>query len=235
MVRTTRIISQIFFFVLFTVLLFAFNRNPWVHDCPTEMFLQINPLLFLLTSLSSRAIIYALLPGALIIAILSVFTGRTFCGFICPLGAAIDFSDRFITKKARSTSARPRITLQKLKYILLFIFVILAVFGILAPCFVDPISITTRIMTSIVEPAIRSLTYSISHLFIQATNIFTDNKKELPVIKVAVSGTLPALLLFTFIFAAGIIDRRFWCHICMPYRCIPWAAGEVFLFSPTCQ
>lgn len=230
MVRTIRIISQSFFFVLFTVMLFAFNRNPWVHNFPTEQFLQINPLLFVLTSLASRAVIYALLPGALIITILSIFTGRTFCGFICPLGAAIDFSDRFITKKARNSSSRPRTALQKLKYILLFIFTILAVLGILVPCFVDPISITTRIMTSIVEPAIRSLTSSISHLLIQASNIFTENKKELPVFEIAVSGVLPALLLFVVIFAAGIIDRRFWCQYICPTGAFLGLLGKFSFF-----
>jgi MauM/NapG family ferredoxin protein len=230
MIRTTRIISQSFFFILFTVMLFVFNRNPWVHSLPTEQFLQINPLLFILTSLASKTIIYALLPGALLIAILSVFTGRVFCGFICPLGAAIDFSDRFLTKKSRTISSRPHINLQKLKYVLLFVFIFLAFLGVLSPCFFDPISITTRMMTAIVEPAIRTLTTSAANILIWTSNILAQDKKELHVLDIAMSGATSVVLLFFIIFAGGIIDRRFWCQYVCPTGAFLGLLGKFSFF-----
>src|SRR5512133_935410 len=101
MLRKARIVSQILFFGIFVLLLYGFNNHQHVQKLQTELFLQINPLVALITSIASRKVITVLIPGAVAVAVITVLLGRVFCGWICPLGAAVDFSDRFIIGKAR--------------------------------------------------------------------------------------------------------------------------------------
>lgn len=216
MTRKIRIISQIAFFVIFIALLFVFGNKTFVHRLPTELFLQLNPLVFLITSIASRAVIFAVLPGALIVTLLTLFFGRFFCGFICPLGSAIDFSDKFIFEKYRFKKARPSLVLQKLKYVLLFTLFIFALLGVVAPFFMDPISIATRISASLIDPALRFLGLTTSTTATTISNLFLKEPKTVAIVALAMPGSAVVLLITLLVFAGSFVDRRFWCQYVCP-------------------
>ncbi|MBN1130022.1 MAG: 4Fe-4S binding protein [Chitinispirillaceae bacterium] len=216
MTRKIRIVSQIIFFSLFVLFLFYFNREGLAQKTPGEWFLQLNPLTALLTSLASRTIIYSMLWGALIVTIVTLLFGRVFCGFVCPLGAAIDFTDKFIIGKARHISRRPHQYLQRLKYILLTALTALAILGLLFPFFMDPISIATRMITLIIDPAYRILEIEGKNFAAFVTSSLFDDAPPLRALDIAMPGSLVAAALFIAVFIGGFWDCRFWCQYVCP-------------------
>lgn len=216
MFRNVRIVSQCFFLTVFIILLFFFNNQKFASQFPTEVFLQINPLVGLLTSIASRTLIYALIPGTAIIMLLTILFGRGFCGWVCPLGSAIDFADKFIIGKARSVSRKPPVYLQRLKYVLLFILIITALSGFLLPFFLDPISIATRISALIVTPVINFLGIAGTDISGGVKSFLTKNTFEKETFHPIVWGTFGAFLTFVAVFTGGFWDKRFWCQYVCP-------------------
>lgn len=217
MLRTFRIISQCVFFSIFIILLFFLNNSDFAAKIQTELFLQINPLVALLTSVASRKVIMALIPGAILIIVLTIIFGRVFCGWICPLGTAIDFSDHFIIGKARNISRRPHVYIQRLKYVLLLILVVLSVFGILVPFFMDPISIATRISAVVIDPSLHTVEMLALNISDSFRNLFTVQKSTgSQILAIVVPGCFASVLIFVAVFIGGFWDRRFWCQYICP-------------------
>jgi polyferredoxin/NAD-dependent dihydropyrimidine dehydrogenase PreA subunit len=216
MTRRIRIVSQILFFCLFTVSLFFFNREGFVQRFPSEWFLTLNPLVGLLASIASRAVIGSMLIGGIIVTILTLLFGRVFCGFVCPLGAAIDFTDKYIIGKARHLSRRPHQYVQRFKYILLILLTVLAVLGLFFPLFMDPISIATRMVTLIIDPALRILGLEGRNFAASVTSSLFDDAPPLRALDIAMPGSLVAAALFIIVFIGGFWDRRFWCQYVCP-------------------
>jgi ferredoxin len=230
MFRNVRIVSQIFFLTSFIVLLFFFNNQKFASVFPAEIFLQINPLVGVLVSIASRTIICALIPGTAVIILLTILFGRGFCGWICPLGTAIDFSDKFIVGKARHVSRKPPVYIQRLKYVLLFILTIAALFGFLLPFFMDPISIATRITTLIITPVINFLGITSADISGSIKSFLTKNKFEKEAFQPIVWGTSGALLTIVAVFTGGFWDKRFWCQYICPTGAFLGIISRVPLF-----
>ncbi|HAJ79398.1 MAG TPA: hypothetical protein DCO75_06465 [Fibrobacteres bacterium] len=206
MLRKARIISQILFFSAFIFSFYFLNVNGHVQHSSAQWFLQINPLVALLTSTASRTVISVLLPGAIALLIVTALFGRIFCGFACPLGSAIDFFDGAVFGKSRHISRRPPQYLRRLKYVLLSGIAVLAVFGVLSPLFMDPVLMMTRIMALVIDPFFRIAGKS-------AADVFTSTQQ-------ADAGAFPGSVLIIFVlfilFAGGFWDRRFWCQYLCP-------------------
>ena len=97
-----RRIVQLLVFLLFIVLLIQ-TVSPLESWLPADFFLRLDPLAAIGTILASRSaetILTKFLP-ALVIVVLTVFLGRFFCNWICPLGTTIDFADRVIRGKSK--------------------------------------------------------------------------------------------------------------------------------------
>ncbi len=116
--RKIRIISQIVFFLTFSILILLINSYPLAYRFESNILLKLNPLTMLLVSLSSHSIVFDFLIISSAVLLFTILFGRIFCGAICPLGAMIDFVDHLCTK-ARSNERRPPIYLRRLKYIFL--------------------------------------------------------------------------------------------------------------------
>ena len=87
---------------LFSLLFFFFANYKLPDWLPADIYLRLDPLLGLSAILSAREWIpRALWSLVLIGATLAV--GRFFCGYVCPMGTAIDFLDPLLgRRKARS-------------------------------------------------------------------------------------------------------------------------------------
>src|SRR5580658_4377869 len=93
---------QIFCFLLFVLFFFMTTAtSQYIGGVPKNLFMTMDFLNTLKNSIASHRLpIYAIGPS-LFILILTMWGGRIFCGWICPLGTAIDIGDKLLFRKGR--------------------------------------------------------------------------------------------------------------------------------------
>ena len=143
--------TQIALFCLFT--LFFFMTTQSLHSVlgvPVNLFMTMDFLNTLKNSIASHHIpIYALGPGIFIL-LLTLWGGRIFCGWICPLGTSIDIGDKLLFRKGRLFYSKKRSDtrfFRDWKYGYLLVGLGAIVFGVDVLTFGDPISLITRTFT----------------------------------------------------------------------------------------
>ncbi len=152
-ITTTRIISQTFFFSLFTFFIWVtwFSR---MRGYPVSLFLEIDPLIATATALSTHTI-YRWLWRALFILIPTLLLGRVFCNWACPYGAIHHFFGwLFNIRNNRNNIDKNRYhNAFQIKYVILTLFLVLAAFGVLQIGLLDPICLLVRTFAVTVAPA----------------------------------------------------------------------------------
>ena len=117
---------QSLFFILFIYLLFrtqqqgsdfSFNVN--------HIFFHLDPLAGITAMLSSRSFIHGMAFGFIVLGV-TVVLGRVWCNWICPMGTVLDWVPS--RKLSRTTEDIPSYWRQ-VKYLLLFIIIVMAAFG----------------------------------------------------------------------------------------------------------
>jgi len=202
----------IYFFVLTIGQATASGRLVFGTAAPVDTFFRIDPLLGLSTMVAARKVIEVMLWYGLPIVAITVLAGRFFCGWICPLGAALDAADAVIYRRRRSAGRRQ--PYRNLKYYLLFAVLVTAVFSAQMAYFLDPIVIITRALTFAiygpVQLGLRALASASDHASFLMTNRF------LPDDQVFYRMGILFFLIFAGIVAANAISRRFWCRNLCP-------------------
>jgi polyferredoxin len=156
--------SQVVFFALFLFLLFKTEFRGSLHATkeplrlahPVSIFFQADPLVAISNVLSTGALYRGLL-WSLVILIPTFFLGRFFCGWVCPLGTLNHFFSNFKSeqKRGRDRIARNRYKpWHTLKYYLLIVLLVAALFGTGLLELLDPISLTVRSLALSVLPGI---------------------------------------------------------------------------------
>ncbi len=152
-ITTVRILSQVFFFTLFTFLLWAtwFSR---LGGYPVSLFLEVDPLVGFATALSTGTV-YRWLWRGLFVLIPTLLLGRVFCNWMCPYGALHQlvgwlFNIRSNAQKIESNRYRSG---YQLKYYILAVMLVLACFGSLQIGLLDPICLLVRTFAVAVSPA----------------------------------------------------------------------------------
>ncbi len=166
-VRRLRIASQMLFFGLFFWLILkttfevTFNpadNNEILLPYPVSIALEMDPLVALATLLANGTL-YAGLLWALIILIPTIFLGRFFCGWVCPLGSVNHWlseirserTGRRGLKKIESNRYKPY---QRIKYYILLFFLGAALAGTLQIGLLDPLSLLARSLGTVVLPVL---------------------------------------------------------------------------------
>jgi polyferredoxin len=154
--RNIRRIYAIFFIVLFVLLLWMTSFGS-MKGYETKLFLELDPLTAIASFLTSWTV-YKGLALSLFIISGTLFFGRFFCSWVCPMGIINQVAGSIFTKlRAVDTvslnSYRP---LYRLKYYLLAISLALAAFGSLQIGLLDPIPFITRSFAISVFPMINS-------------------------------------------------------------------------------
>jgi len=229
-----RTISQTLFFLLFVYLVFA---TQYGHSANNEnvsgwlkLFYDINPLN--LTGVSIAAgVLYSTLALGFIILITTIFFGRYFCGWICPLGSLNHFLSSFKSerKKHRGKALMESNiykSYQGLKYYLLVILILMAVLGSLQTGIFDPISILGRSLAMVIIPAV---TLFLKNLYgwllssdyypvvLLGEGLYRISVKLfLPVKQPHFNGIFWLALIFGLIVIANRIYTRFWCRALCP-------------------
>jgi len=214
-----RIIAQIFFLLLFLFLLLNTRSTTDKVEYPVKLFLDFDPLNSITTVISTHSL-YKGLILSLIIIIPTIFFGRFFCGWICPLGTLNHFFGWFKSAnkgKARIDANKFR-NWFKTKYYILIAMLIIAIFTSVQSGLLDPISIMIRSFGMIIFPAFNFLITKVTEFFdAKGMNTIANALSSLAVVKqpyyhfVWVVG-----LFFLAIMIANRFIPRLWCRAFCP-------------------
>ncbi len=168
-VRNLRRISQVVFFLIFVWLILKTNfevnfapsdsaeiRLPY----PVSIALQFDPLVALATLLANGTLYKGLL-WSLVILIPTIFLGRFFCGWVCPLGSLNQWiseipSERLRRKGAHKIESNRYRKYQRIKYYIFFLFAGAALVGTLQVGLLDPLALLARSIGTVVLPTIHT-------------------------------------------------------------------------------
>jgi polyferredoxin len=234
-VRNLRRASQVLFFLIFFWLIlkttFEVDFNPSEASeiqlpYPVSIALEFDPLVGLMTLLASGTLYEGLL-WSLVILIPTIFLGRFFCGWICPLGSLNHWLSGF---RSERTSRRGKKLLesnrykkyQRIKYYVLFFCLGAALFGSLQAGLLDPLPLLARSIGTAVLPTIHSAALAVAS-FASGTGIgpiaavgagFYDllSVTLLPFRQAHFHGILLISLVFVTILALNRVFTRFWCR-----------------------
>ncbi len=174
-----RRISQIFFLLLFLALLiltslrFIPGATGDIHlHAPVRLFFELDPLVALINALAGHAL-YRGLFLSLVILIPTLFLGRFFCGWICPMGTLQHFVGNMPSEskrgKQRIDSNRYK-RWQTGKYVVLLAGLVAACFGSAALGWLDPFSLLVRSLASRCSPPSMPLSAPSSYPSSKATS-----------------------------------------------------------------
>jgi MauM/NapG family ferredoxin protein len=132
-----------------TLFVFATYRLPdWL---PADIYLRLDPLLGINAVFAAREIISRALWSLIIIGA-TLLIGRFFCAYVCPMGASIDFLDLLFFRKKKRQGMKLEISLRKVKYFLLIVFIVAALTGLSLAFLMDPMALLTRFYTFFIYP-----------------------------------------------------------------------------------
>lgn len=149
------------------------------------IFFQCDPLIALSVWGAAKQWIPSLWP-AIALVILTLISGRFFCGWVCPLGTLLDVVQYIIPSRFGANENQPgfvRIKLRIFQYILLFMLIMAALLSMPWSGYLAPFALLTRGMTFAMHPGMDA---GIS------------------------------LALLGVVFALEFMERRFWCRYVCP-------------------
>jgi len=168
-VRNLRRASQTLFFLIFFWLILKTNFQPHFNPAdkvdirlpyPVSMALQFDPLTAVGTLLSSGTVYKGLL-WSLVILIPTIFLGRFFCGWVCPLGSLNHWiseipSERLKRKGKGKIDSNRYKKYQRIKYYILLAFFAAALMVTLQIGLLDPLPFLARSIGTVVLPTIHT-------------------------------------------------------------------------------
>jgi polyferredoxin len=231
----SRRISQIFFLLLFLALLVFTSLHSMIGTTsdihlrgPVRLFFEWDPLVAVANALATHALYRGLL-WSLVILLPTLFLGRFFCGWICPMGTLQHFVGNMPSEakrgKQRIESNRYK-RWQTAKYVVLIAGLVAACFGSMAIGWLDPFSLLVRSFGLSLLPAFN---FAVRALLAPLENSHIAAMK-------ATGGTIHAVLqflvldfrqahfaqglvlglLFVVILAASLRVTRLWCRSICP-------------------
>jgi MauM/NapG family ferredoxin protein len=219
-IQILRILSQILFFVLFVTLLFGTHFPGKDYIGNVEIFFHFDPLLALTTLIASRVLFASFIFAAVTIIVTFVF-GRFACGWVCPLGSIHQFFS-FLFKKSKLLRPQKikKVISLSLKYYLLIIILVGAVFSLNLAGIMDPLSLLYRSFAVGVFPVLNHTFSNILDLLYQAELYSVAD----PLAQFLT--TLDINPLFTQVFFIGLLflvpvilnifRERYWCRYLCP-------------------
>ncbi|MDP2981991.1 MAG: 4Fe-4S binding protein [Candidatus Latescibacter sp.] len=202
------------FFFLFFLFLFWRVSFPFTEDLTKNFFFNLDPLILFGLALSGSLVLTALL-ASLATVLVTVFFGRIFCGWICPMGSVFDFFARYIPERKKEKNYGKG-KYKNGKYYLLSFFVFGSLFGLTFALFLDPMVFFFRVLTlNVYPPAVYAANFFLDLIRPAALSLGFIKLSMLSFQQPVFDLALFSLLLF--LGAVGLIslERRFWCrNIC---------------------
>ncbi|MCX5917519.1 MAG: 4Fe-4S binding protein, partial [Deltaproteobacteria bacterium] len=133
-----RTLIQALSLALFSLLFFFFANYKLPEWLPADIYLRLDPLLGLSAILSAREWIGRALWSLILIGA-TLAVGRFFCGYVCPLGAAIDFLDPLLGRKKSRWGMKKEVSWRKVKFFVLVLFLSSSLAGLTLAYLMDPL------------------------------------------------------------------------------------------------
>lgn len=214
---TPRRVVQAALLALFVYLL-SLARWPLSEAVLTNAFLSLDPLLSLQAAIAGRTWVPALIYGIALLAA-TVLLGRFFCGWMCPMGTLIEWSDDLVFGRGRRRVKKNHERIGRgVKYGVLLVILIAAAFGEGLAYLADPICWATRLFAYVVWPVAGTLAVAASNLLrpvFEALGWMNLARAEITPPVFGPFGVV-ALLFFIGVVALGRLQRRFWCRSLCP-------------------
>ncbi len=211
--RVTQAVSLLVF-----VVLFYFAAYPYVAGLAVDIFLRLDPLIGIGTTLSTRDISIALVPGMMVL-VATLIMGRVFCGHVCPMGTTLEILQIPLADKrknaGRNASYEANARFRCWKYLALAGILVSAAGGVSLVYLGSPLSLITRLYALVIWPIVLMA----GDLGIQLTAPLWKTFPDLAYVqiphKVFATNVFVALL-FTGITALAHWQPRFWCRNLCP-------------------
>jgi MauM/NapG family ferredoxin protein len=228
-----RKITQTAAFTAF-VLTVVFTRFNGLEPAISALPVRLSPLAMFAHLLSSRTFL-AGSTISLVILISSFVVGRAWCGWLCPMGTILDV---FSFNHSRIKKQLPD-NWRKLKYGLLIVTLVSAVFSNLTLLFFDPITLFVRTITVTVLPVIDQITFAVEKLFIKVPFLSGPVSKFDSLIRPAIFPSEPSTFVYAFTFGLfftglillNLIAERFWCRYLCPLGAMLGLASKIALIQ----
>jgi len=230
-----RRVSQIFFLLLFLVLL-AFTSLRGIPGAtsdihlalPVRLFFEWDPLVAVANAIATHALYRGLL-WSLVILLPTLLLGRFFCGWICPMGTLQHFAGNMPSeaKRGKQRIERNRYKRwQTIKYVVLIAGLVAAAFGSMVIGWLDPFSLLVRSIGLSILPAFDYATRALLTLLEQSRvgwirgfaagahavlSALVLDSRQAHFAQALVLG-----LLFLAILAASLHVTRLWCRSLCP-------------------
>ena len=184
---TARRVVQYTALALFVALVALTTRNLVSLPSKVNLFSLLDPLQAIVATVASRELIpwYGL---SLITIAATLWLGRGWCGWICPLGAILEL----FGKPSRTGIKQGW---RYVKYVILFAVLVMAAFGSLAFLWFDPITILVRGLAGALIPAVQEIFGGFEDLG-----------------RIGLFALLPLLAVLLL----NLVERRFWCRYLCP-------------------
>jgi len=208
--RRIRIVFSALVLIWFTLAFIDFKQLIPAEYYNYMLFLQFVPSVFKFYDLKSAAG-----AGFIIILVLTLLSGRSYCSFLCPLGIGQDVNSRIggrLRKKFRRYGFKRPFTVTR-NVILAATLVLTMVYGIYAVSLLDPFSIFGRFMTYFGKP-----------LVLHANNLIANNLGKLDIYTLSnipvksynlINYAIPAAF-FLLIGALSLTKGRLYCNMICP-------------------
>ncbi len=211
-----RIFIQALSLALFSLLFFFFANYKLPDWLPADIYLRLDPLLGLGAILSAREWIGRALWSLILIGA-TLAVGRFFCGYVCPMGVAIDFLDPLLGHRKAHSGLKREASWRKAKFFLLILFLSSSLAGLTLAYLMDPLPLLTRFYTFFLYPLVITLINLLLDLLRPLTTALgwvglSYQHYTQPVFYMA----LITFLVFSAIIALNRIVPRFWCRYLCP-------------------
>jgi MauM/NapG family ferredoxin protein len=214
-------------FLLFLLLLWlaTYPLPAWFD---VDLFLRLDPLIALGSMFAARTFILKAAWAFMFLA-LTFLCGRVFCGYVCPMGATIDFWDWISRRKGKPKEGNSYETagrFRSMKYFILFALAGSAVAGISWIFLFSPLSLMTRFYSFVLYP----MGLMIANLFLDVLrpvfpHVALDSLSYVRYSVPLFNTNFFVAFLVLSILLLSMVQPRFWCRNLCP-------AGAVFaLFS----
>jgi MauM/NapG family ferredoxin protein len=220
--RLTQVVSV--FLLIYIIWLTRYPLSGFINP---RFYFMADPLVMYVTAVAERVFLPGLIYSTILV-ILTLILGRGFCGFVCPLGAIQDFLGiarsgvvRIFRKKTRETEP---LVWRHFKFIILFVLVAAALFGMQVAWFFDPLAIFVRsfafnvhpFVNRIVDSAVSGLSAAAGYPDILESIYDWLHESFLSLSTPVFPHTNVILIILVAVLILSLVKRRFWCRYCCP-------------------
>lgn len=228
-----RILSQILFFALFVLAVWA-TWTSRLGGFPVSGLLELDPLV-LISTLLATGYVYKLLGWGLIIIAITFLFGRVFCNWMCPYGTLHQFVSWLFD--ARPASERIRVnryhSAQYIKYSILILFLLMSAMGTLQIGLLDPIVMMYRALGTFFAPITDAAVDRIGAAAegVGGSALFFDSLKFAPGAESRIFvGSFWISVIFLFFVLMNLWKPRFFCRFICPLGALLGTMASKSLF-----